>query len=74
MAIRTIAAPAGSDALRMADGDLAAGMIIGAPGLFSVNLGFVLERIAPSLDGFTFDRNDCRSMFDPLICFKTTGD
>ena len=35
-------------------------------GAKAVNLGFVLERIAPTLDGFTFDRNDCRSMFDPI--------
>ena len=31
-----------------------------------MNIGFVLERIAPTLDGFTFDQNDCRAMFDPI--------
>tara|TARA_B100001971_G_scaffold204516_1_gene220759 strand:+ start:289 stop:792 length:504 start_codon:yes stop_codon:yes gene_type:complete len=32
----------------------------------AVNLGFLLERLAPTLDGFTFNKNDCRSMFDPI--------
>ena len=32
----------------------------------SVNIGFAVERIAPVLQGFGFDRNDCRSMFDPV--------
>lgn len=31
-----------------------------------VNLGFIFERIAPTLSGFPFDKNDCRSMFDPI--------
>jgi predicted Holliday junction resolvase-like endonuclease len=35
-------------------------------GARAVNMGFILERIAPSLDGFRFDRNDCRSIFDPI--------
>lgn len=35
-------------------------------GARAVNLGFILERIAPSLEGFRFDRNDCRSIFDPI--------
>lgn len=35
-------------------------------GAKAVNLGFLLERLAPTLDGFTFERNDCRSMFDPI--------
>ena len=26
----------------------------------------MLERIAPSLDGFKFEQNDCRSLFDPI--------
>jgi predicted Holliday junction resolvase-like endonuclease len=35
-------------------------------GAKAVNIGFVLERIAPTLDGFTFEQNDCRAMFDPI--------
>ena len=35
-------------------------------GAKATNLGFILERLAPTLDGFTFDKNDCRSMFDPI--------
>lgn len=31
-----------------------------------VNLGFIFERIAPTLPSFPFDKNDCRSMFDPI--------
>ena len=29
----------------------------------SVNIGFILERLAPALKGFRFDKNDCRSLF-----------
>ena len=32
----------------------------------AINLGFLLERLAPTLDDFTFNKNDCRSMFDPI--------
>ncbi|MEY4572660.1 MAG: hypothetical protein RLZ10_1908 [Bacteroidota bacterium] len=32
----------------------------------SVNIGFILELLAPSLQGFRFDKNDCRSLFDPI--------
>lgn len=32
----------------------------------AVNLGFILERLAPALKSFTFDRNDCRSLFEPI--------
>ncbi len=32
----------------------------------AVNIGFILERIAPSMEEFCFDRNDCRSLFDPI--------
>ena len=35
-------------------------------GAKSVNLGFLLERLAPTLEGFKFNKNDCRSMFDPI--------
>jgi len=35
-------------------------------GAKSVNLGFLLERLAPTLDGFKFNKNDCRSLFDPI--------
>jgi len=32
----------------------------------AVNIGFILERIAPSMKDFKFERNDCRSLFDPI--------
>lgn len=32
----------------------------------SVNIGFILERLAPVLENFPFDKNDCRSLFDPI--------
>jgi predicted Holliday junction resolvase-like endonuclease len=35
-------------------------------GAKAVNIGFVLERIAPALKDFRFERNDCRSLFDPI--------
>jgi predicted Holliday junction resolvase-like endonuclease len=35
-------------------------------GARAVNLGFIFERLAPSMAGFRFDRNDCRSLFDPI--------
>ena len=35
-------------------------------GAKAINLGFLLERLAPTLSGFTFNKNDCRSMFDPI--------
>lgn len=35
-------------------------------GAEAVNIGFILERIAPSMKSFTFDHNDCRSLFDPI--------
>lgn len=35
-------------------------------GAKSVNLGFLLERLAPTLTGFKFNKNDCRSLFDPI--------
>jgi len=35
-------------------------------GAKSVNLGFILERLAPTLGSFRFNQNDCRSMFDPI--------
>ena len=35
-------------------------------GAKAVNIGFILERIAPSMNDFPFDRNDCRSLFDPI--------
>lgn len=35
-------------------------------GAKAVNLGFILERLAPSLGAFRFERNDCRSLFDPI--------
>jgi len=35
-------------------------------GAKAVNIGFILERLAPTMQGFRFDRNDCRSLFDPI--------
>jgi predicted Holliday junction resolvase-like endonuclease len=35
-------------------------------GAKAVNIGFILERLAPSLASFRFARNDCRSLFDPI--------
>ena len=35
-------------------------------GAEAVNIGLVLERLAPALDSFGFARNDCRSLFDPI--------
>lgn len=32
----------------------------------AVNVGFILERIAPTFDTFRFEHNDCRSLFDPI--------
>jgi predicted Holliday junction resolvase-like endonuclease len=35
-------------------------------GALAVNIGFILERLAPALKSFGFNRNDCRSLFDPI--------
>ncbi len=35
-------------------------------GAKAVNIGFLLERLAPSMRGFPFSRNDCRSLFEPI--------
>ncbi len=35
-------------------------------GAEAVNIGFILERIAPSMKSFAFNHNDCRSLFDPI--------
>ena len=35
-------------------------------GAKAVNIGFLLERLAPSMRGFPFVRNDCRSLFEPI--------
>jgi predicted Holliday junction resolvase-like endonuclease len=31
-----------------------------------VNIGKILERLAPALGSFRFNHNDCRSLFDPI--------
>lgn len=49
--------------LRQRPRDIAARSEVGAK---SINIGAILERIAPSLSSFHFDRNDCRSLFDPI--------
>jgi predicted Holliday junction resolvase-like endonuclease len=35
-------------------------------GARATNIGFILERLAPSMDEFRFDHNDCRGLFDPI--------
>ena len=35
-------------------------------GAHSVNIGFILERLAPTMGSFRFKHNDCRSLFDPI--------
>jgi predicted Holliday junction resolvase-like endonuclease len=32
----------------------------------ATNVGFILERLAPSLSSFRFECSDCRSLFDPI--------
>ncbi len=32
----------------------------------ATNIGFILERLAPSLSTFRFECGDCRSLFDPI--------
>jgi predicted Holliday junction resolvase-like endonuclease len=32
----------------------------------AVNIGYILERIAPTLPSFHFEHTDCRSIFDPI--------
>lgn len=32
----------------------------------SVNVGKILEKIAPAMKGFTFDPRDCRALFEPI--------
>jgi len=35
-------------------------------GAKAVNIGSIYERLAPSLRAFSFNRSDCRSLFDPI--------
>jgi predicted Holliday junction resolvase-like endonuclease len=35
-------------------------------GAQSVNMGLILERLAPCMASFPFERSDCRSLFDPI--------
>ncbi|MBS1919831.1 MAG: hypothetical protein JST17_06240 [Bacteroidetes bacterium] len=35
-------------------------------GAKSTNIGFILERLAPTMKSFRFNHNDCRSLFDPI--------
>ena len=35
-------------------------------GAQAINIGFILERLAPTLTGFPFNHHDCRSLFDPI--------
>ena len=31
-----------------------------------MNMGLILERLAPCMGTFRFERSDCRSLFDPI--------
>ena len=35
-------------------------------GAHATNIGFILERLAPTMGSFRFNHNDCRSLFDPI--------
>lgn len=35
-------------------------------GAQAVNTGLILERLAPCMGAFRFEKNDCRSLFDPI--------
>ena len=35
-------------------------------GAEATNIGFILERLAPTLPAFPFDRSECRALFDPI--------
>ena len=35
-------------------------------GAHVINIGFILERLAPAMNSFRFNHNDCRSLFDPI--------
>jgi predicted Holliday junction resolvase-like endonuclease len=35
-------------------------------GAQSTNIGFLLEKLAPTMGSFRFNHNDCRSLFDPI--------
>jgi predicted Holliday junction resolvase-like endonuclease len=32
----------------------------------AINIGFILERLAPTMGGFRFNHTDCRALFDPI--------
>lgn len=38
-----------------------------------VNLGKILERIAPALEGFGYNPRDCRALFDPIDYIAFNG-
>jgi predicted Holliday junction resolvase-like endonuclease len=40
--------------------------IIGLTGSDNIEVFCILERIAPVLEEFRFNKNDCRSLFDPI--------
>ncbi len=39
----------------------------------STNLGKILEKVAPALKGFEFDRKDCRALFEPIDYIVFSG-
>jgi len=45
-------------------------------GAKATNIGFILERLAPTMGGFRFAYNDCRSLFDPIdyVIFEGLSD
>lgn len=42
------------------------GAIKSETGALATNIGFIMERIAPTMPSFRFKHNDCRSIFDPI--------
>ena len=42
-------------------------------GATAVNIGKILERLAPCMGTFPFERNDCRSLFDPIDYIISSG-
>ncbi|MGD9116770.1 MAG: Holliday junction resolvase-like protein [Dehalococcoidia bacterium] len=59
--------------LKRRKANITAKSLIGAK---AVNIGFILERIAPSLEDFPFCCNDCRSLFEPVdyVVFEGLAD
>jgi len=39
----------------------------------SVNVGRIIEKVAPAINGFNFDRRDCRTLFEPIDYLVFSG-